>query len=649
MIDSVARLVGVPNIATKLDKKLLGEVYTAAREGYDIDESSREEWLKKNKEAFNLAELVTKPKDFPFTNAANVMYPLLATASIQFAARAYSNFIKDTDVVKGLVVGKDEDGAKANIAQLVGQYMSYQCLQEMEEWEEDTDKGLTILPIPGCFFKKTFFSKNLGRNVSEFRSAKDIVINYKAKSMATAPRITDVFTLYPNEIEERKRSGLYLNRDYGNPTSAKDEGDEVATNDPDQPHVFCEQHTWYDLDKDGYKEPYIITFHKDSQRIARITARFEAKGIQYNGKKISKIVPDQYYTKFPFMPALDGNIYDRGFGDFLTPINRSINTTMNQLLDSGTWYNTSGGFLGKGIQLGKGRGGGAVKFQPNEWKPIGFTGDDLRKNIYPLPVKEPSLVLFNLLGFLVSAGERLSSVTEIMTGDQSNQSERPTTTLARIEQGMKVFSSIHKRLYRAFKNEYKKLYALNAKYLQPMNYFRVVDDPKSIPREAFNPESCDVVPVADANEVTNTQKLMKAQMLMELQGQGYNDADIRRRFAEAMQFPEPEKLLNAPPPPPDPKIVIEGEKLKLEKDKFYFEMIRWEAEGMERNAKVMKLIAQAEKDIATAEAQEPGQQLDLYKTHLSTIMDTMKLEQQERQMKQQQAQSKAQGATSGNK
>lgn len=648
MIKDVSELVGIANIATKLDKVTLGKVYIAANDGYDIDKSSRDGWEKKNKEAFELAELISKDKNFPFKNAANVMYPLLATASIQFAARAYSNFIKDSDVVKGMVVGADPDGRKADQAKLVGQHMSYQCLNEMEEWEEDTDKGLTILPIPGCFFKKTFWSSNLKRNVSEFRSATDIVINYKAKSMSTAPRITDVFTLYPNEIKERRLSGMYLDLDYGQPTSAKDDGDEVATNDPDQPHVFLEQHTWYDLDGDGYKEPYIITFHKDSQRVARITARFDIDGIRYGqNSRILKITPDQYYTKFPFMPALDGNIYDRGFGDFLTPINRSINTTLNQLIDSGTWYNTNAGFLGKGIQLGRGRGGGRVTFEPNEWKPVGFTGDDIRKNIYPIPTKEPSVVLFNLLGFLVSAGERLSSVTEIFTGDQSNQSERPTTTLARIEQGMKVFSSIHKRLYRAFKSEYKKLYALNAKYLQPQNFFRVTDDQKSIPREAYNPESCDIIPVADPNEVTSTQKLMKAQMLMELQGQGYNDSEIRARFVEAMQFSEPEKLLDAPPQPPDPKIVIEGEKLQVEKDKFQFEMIKWGEDGKERTAKVMRLIAQAEKDIATAESLEPGQQLEAYKHHLDKAIDVLKMKHDSEQAQKQQAQVGASGNKTG--
>lgn len=632
----ITKLVDEVNIAKLLDKDTIVKIESEVNDGYDIDKQSRSEWEERNKEALEIAEQVMGVKNFPFEKASNVKYPLIATASIQFAARAYPNFVKAPDVVKGLVIGKDEDGGKAQKAERIGQHMSYQCLNEMTEWEEDTDKLLTILPIIGCSFKKTYFSSVLQRNISEFRPAQDIVINYKAKSMETAPRITDVFTLYPNELKERILSKLYLNREYGVPTSAKDEGDEPDSRDPHQPHVFYEQHTWYDLDNDGYKEPYIIVFHKDTKKVARIVARFMPNKIEYNSRgKIMKITPDHYFTKFPFMPALDGSIYDSGFGRLLAPINRTINTTINQLLDSGTWYNSNTGFLGKGIQLGRGKGGGKLEFQPNEWKRLGFTGDDIRKNIVPLPVKEPSLVLFNLLGFMVSAGERLSSVTEILTGDQSNQAERPTTTLARIEQGLKVFSSIHKRLYRSFKSEFKKMYRLNSIFLKDEEYFNVLDDPRSVARSDYDYTTCDVVPVADPNETTNTQKLIKAQIWMGMQGQGYNDGEIRRRFAEAMQEPEPEKLLNAPQPPPDPKIVIEGQKLELEKDKFHFEMLKYRMEEDERTAKVAGLLAKAEQALANAEAQEAGRQLDQYKAELSALVEHFKVTQGNKQQVEQ--------------
>ena len=621
----IRTLIGVTNVSQSLDDDLLKKISGDVDTGYEIDKESREAWYKKNKEAIELAEQVFEQKNFPFQNAANVKYPLIAISSIQFAARAYPEFIKGPDIVRAIVVGEDPDGRKAQKAERVSRHMSYQCMNEMEEWEEETDKLLTYLPIVGCAFKKTYFNSTLQRNVSEFRRANDIVINYMAKSMGSAPRITDVFELYPNEIEERIRAGIYLGFEYGQAMSAKNDED-VDTQDPDSPHVFYEQHTWLDLDNDGYKEPYIVTFHKDTKEVVRIVARFKLNGIMSDYKdRIIKVVPEHYFTKYPFMPSISGSIYDTGFGGLLSPINSSINTLINQLIDSGTIYNLNAGFMGKGIQLGRGRGGGELEFAPNEWKQVLFTGDDLRKHIFPLPVKEPSLVLFNLLGFMVNAGEKLSSVTEILTGEQSNEAERPTTTLARIEQGLKVFSSIHKRLYRAFKQEYKRLFELNHDYLQPENYFRVLDSPMVVLRKDYDSDSCDIVPVADPNEATNTQKLVKGQIWMSMKGQGFNDMEINKRFAEAMQEPEPEKLLNAPPPPPDPKIMLEIEKLKLEADKFQFDMLKWQGEGDERQAKVMSLVAKAEQSIASAEAQETGQQLDLYKAHLSALVEEFKV------------------------
>lgn len=641
---NIEELLGVINIADMLDDEMLSEIALDVNDGYDIDKDSRESWEKKNGEAIRLAEQIWEQKDFPFTNASNVKYPLIATASIQFAARAYPNFVKGPDVIKGLVIGDDPSGMKAAKATRVGQHMSYQCLNEMTEWEEDTDRLLTYLPVVGSAFKKTYFSPVLQRNVSEFRRASDVVVNYWAKSMETAPRVTDVFTLYPNEIEERIRAGLYLDLDYGRPTTTKDDDREISTNDPDQEHVFLEQHTYLDLDGDGYKEPYIVIFHRDTRKVARIVARFGFDGIEYNyNGKIAKVTADQYFTKFPFMPSISGSIYDIGFGGLLSPINATINTTINQLLDAGTLYNLNSGFLGKGIQLGRGRGGGNLEFSPNEWKQIMFTGDDLRKQIMPLPVKEPSMVLFNLLGFMVSAGERLSSVTEILTGDQSNEAERPTTTLARIEQGLKVFSSIHKRLYRAFKAEYRKLFILNSKYLQPTSYFRILDSQEAVSQEDYDYESCDIVPVADPNETTNTQKLIRGQIWMSMKGQGFNDAEINKRFAEAMQEPEPQKLLESPPPPPDPKIMLEMQKLELEKSKFQFEIIKFGAESEERQAKIAKLLAQAQDSIAKAESYEVGQQLDIYKSQLSALVEEFKVEHADRQ-----ARLGAMGSGSGN-
>jgi len=618
-------LIGVVNIASKLDDDILTEIGMNVDKGYDIDYDSLEPWRLKNKDAVDLAKQVVNKKSFPFENAANVKYPLISTAAIQFAARAMPEFVKGTDIVRAVVVGEDPEGMKAQRAQRISEHMSYQCINEMVEWEEDTDKLLTYIPIVGTAFKKTYFDPGLGRNKSEFLRATDVIINYFARSMSEAPRITEQFTLYPNQIEEKIRSGSFVKWDYGTATTSKDER-EVNTQDPDQEHVFYQQHTSIDLDKDGYKEPYIVTYHKDTQKVVKMTARFNEQSISYGMKdRIAKITPDEYYTKFSFMPDVSGSIYDMGFGGLLSPIEHTIDTLINQLIDSGTLYNLNAGFLGKGIQLGRGRGGGILEFQPGEWKTLNFTGDDLRKHIVPLPVKEPSQVLFSLLGFMVNAGDRLSSVTEILTGEQSNEAERPTTTLARIEQGLKVFTAIHKRLYRSFKGEYKKMFKLNSIYLNPRTYFTILDTPKAVAKEDYDASNFDVIPVADPNETTNTQKMIRGQIWMGMKGQGFNDQEINKRFAEAMQEPEPEKLLNAPEFK-DPKIELEQAKLDMDKDKFQFDMLKWEGERAERHSKVMGNIAKAVQAIANAESQEPGQQLELYKTQLSAIIEEYKVD-----------------------
>jgi hypothetical protein len=245
---------------------------------------------------------------------------------------------------------------------------------------------------------------------------------------------------------------------------------------------------------------------------------------------------------------------------------------------------------------------------------------------------------------MVQAGERLSSVTEILSGQQSNEAERPTTTLARIEQGLKVFTSIHKRLFRAFKSEYTLLFRLNQRFLQPKAYFRILDTPMAVLRDDYNSESCDIVPVADPNETTNTQKLIRGQIWMGMKGQGFNDEEINKRFAEALQEPEPEKLLNAPPPPPPPDIMIKMEELELEKAKFQFEVVKFGAENEERQARIAKFLASAQDSLAKAESYEPGRQLELYKTHLTAIVEEFKVKNAN-----QQARLGSVGSAAGNK
>ena len=362
MNETLQKYMTSQNIAIYLDDEDLDQIARDVRREYDIDDNSRRPWLEKMKEALKLAMLIGEKKNFPYENASNVKYPMIASASIQFASRCYPTIVKGADVVKGKVVGKPNSEKTAR-AKRVSSFMSYQCLEEMEEWEDQLDTALTVLPILGCVFKKTYFNPVLGRNVSEYRSPENVVINYFAKSVETAPRISDTIELYPNEIRELQLSGVFRDIEFGDATKTIRE-EQDTTNDPDRPHVFIEQHRWLDLDGDGLKEPYVVTVHYDSQKVARIVARFKGDGVKEVNGRIFKIKPEQYFTQYSFMPSPDGGIYRMGFGSLMFAMNETVNTTINQLIDSGTMANAQCGLIGRGITIGRGRGGGNVESTP---------------------------------------------------------------------------------------------------------------------------------------------------------------------------------------------------------------------------------------------------------------------------------------------
>ena len=616
----LSKVFTVQNVADLLDKEELDRISEDAINGYESDEDSRSEWKDRNAEGMKLAMQVHEKKNFPFDGAANVMYPLISIAAMQFAARAYPNLITGWDIVKAKVVGQDLDGAKASKAARVQTHMNYQLNEEMLEWEEDTDRLFTVLPITGCCFKKTYFSVNENRPVSVYVDPLDVVMHYKAKSLLTVPRITERYNLYPNEIVERIRSGMFYEFEFDMPQTSKDEDEEYG-NDNYRPHLFLEQHTWLDLDGDGYSEPYVLNIHYDSKKVVRIVPRFAEKDVLYNDRnKIRKIHARQYYTKFSFMPSPDGSIYDVGFGSsILRPINHTVNTVVNQIIDAGTLDNCQGGFVGRGIGLGRGRTSGPIKLKINEWLPVNHSGDDLRKNIVPLPTKGPSAVLFNMLGFMVSAGEKLSSVTSLLMGEQTVHNEPATTSLARMEQGLKVFSAIHKRLHRSFTDEFKLIYKLNAENMDEKKYFTILDDPKVVKdvyKMDYDKNSCDIIPTSSPEDVSNTQKLVKAQALMGMLNQGFNDTEIKRRYIEALQIPDQESIMQPEPQAPDPKFMLEMEKLNLEKQKQLFELEKW---GVER----AKILSEIMKNLASAEAAEQGSQLNEYKTMTENLLKVM--------------------------
>ena len=564
------------NIAETLDQDELDAIVASCRSGFDMDKESRIEWEKGIDDWTNLALQVREEKTFPWPGAANVKYPLLATACQQFAARAYPSLVpSDGQIVKSKVIGKDPTGQKLEKAERVSKYMSFQIMHEMRNWEEQMDKLLNVLPICGVVFKKTYFDNLEEINRSEVVLPKNLIINYWTNSLDESERISEIIQMSPNKVKERQNAGLFLDVDLPDPVQSLESpeplGLHYSDNDSFTPHNIIEQHTYLDLDKDGYKEPYIVTFDYDSSTILRISPRFEMADIKQTADgKIIKITATQYYTKYGFIPNPDGSFYDIGFGVLLGALNEAVNTLINQQIDAGTLNIIQGGFIGKGLRIKM----GDSTWSMGEWKSVNATSEDLRKQIVPIPTKEPSNVLFQLMGSLISSGKELASVAEIFTGKMPGQNTPATTTMATVEQGMKVFTAIYKRIYRALEQEFKKLYKLNSLYLNPQTEAAVLDTP--INPGDFTLDNYDVCPGADPSGTTQSEKMMKAQGLMELISTGLLDpVEVIKRLLEAQGQPNWERLLNPqvaqtgqpPAPPPDPKLQEMQMKSELEQKK----------------------------------------------------------------------------------
>ena len=555
------------NIAKKLKNKkgkdgglLLDEIGNRVVEGYLVDEDSRQGWMDRNAEWLKLSMLVRETKSYPWPRASNVKYPLLATAAMQFSARAYPALVpSDGKVVKARVLPYDPDGLFAQKAEFIAKHMSYQVMENIPNWEEDMDKLLMSIAISGICFKKTYHNSVLGVHHSHLVYPENFCVNYWAKSLEKAYRKTEILKYTQNEYMEKVNNDEeYLEYQFPDPVLESKDQEKVATGviappvDDSTPHVFLAQHTFYDLDGDGYEEPYIITVHKDTKQVVRIIARWDSDGVKKNDAgKVVRIVPVEYFTAFPFIPNPDGSIYALGFGLLLGPMNESVNSIINQLIDSGTLNNLQSGFIGKGLRLRM----GVTTLQPGEWKVVNATSEDLAKGIFPLPTKEPSGVLFNLLNMLITSGNQLASIAEIFVGKMPGQNTPATTTQETVKQGMAVFTAIYKRVYRSLMAEFKKIHRLN----------RIVpgiveEDAKNLKMDLISDDYDDdnlIIPGGDPTGDSETTKMTKIQQVGGLLQLGTIDPMAYTKWSlKAMEIPDYESLLPPPPqgpPPPTPE------------------------------------------------------------------------------------------------
>ena len=570
-------IANTKNLAEDLDDNTLISIGNDVVKGYETDKASREPWEKDLKTWTELALQISGNKTYPWPNAANIKYPLLATAAMQFAARAYPTLVpSDGKIVKCRVTGFDHDGEKTKRAERISKHMSYQVLEEMDDWEEDMDKLLICLPIAGTCFKKTYWNPNKQRNCSILVLPKTLVVNYFCRRLEEAERITEVLTQTKRKVKELQNQGLYLDIKLSDPSvgtedptkSINEAFQNTTSEDNTTPYIILEQHTYLDLDQDGYSEPYIVTVELDSHKVLRIIPRFNGDSVIVDEKsKVISIEATQYYTKYSFIPNPDGGFYDLGFGRLLGPLNNSANTIINQLVDAGSLSNLQSGFIGKGLRIKMGE----TKFVPGEWKAVNATGDDIKKQIFALPVREPSDVLFKLLDLLLKSGKELASVAEIFVGKMPGQNTPATTTMATIEQGMKVFTSVYKRVYRSLASEFKKIYKLNREYMNNEEYISVLDEP--VQQEDYKGPENDIYPGADPTAVSSQEKQAKIQAVMQLLQLGTIDPmAVTMLYLEAHEIPNPEKLMKQPQPQPDPKMEAIKAKAQVDQQKAQIDM-----------------------------------------------------------------------------
>lgn len=596
----VTKILNASNVADLLTEEQLLKIGDDVCTGFNTDLRSREPWENDLEKWTKMALQIADKKTFPWPNAANIKFPLLATAAMQFAARAYPTLVpSDGKVVKCKVIGRDETGEKAERASRVSTHMSYQVLFEMDEWEEDMDRLLISLPIAGTCFKKTYWDAAKQRNCSRLVLPKYLVVNYNAKCLEDAERITEVVFLTKRQVIERQKRKVFLEVDLDDPASSDVENLNRVNNafqleaEPDEttPYTFLEQHTYLDLDGDDYSEPYIVTVELKSQKVVRIVPRFNSNTVTMDEKEnVISIDTIHYYTKYGFIFNPDGGFYDIGFGRLLGPINESADTIINQLVDAGSLSNLQAGFIGKGLRIKMGE----ARFQPGEWKAVNAIGDDLKKQIFPLPVREPSEVLFKLLDLLLKSGKELASVAEIFVGKMPGQNTPATTTMATIEQGMKVFTAVYKRVYRSLAKEFKKLYLLNREYMNQEEYVSIID--QQVPQSDYEGPEDDIIPGADPTAVSSQEKQAKVQSVMQLLQLGTIDPmKATQIYLEAHEIPNWEQLIKQPQPPqPDPKVEamqmkaqIDGQKaqndMQMAREKLRMEQMSKEQEAMHKS------------------------------------------------------------------
>jgi hypothetical protein len=541
------------NLADFVDERELGYLASTLYQNYQDYKSSRKDWEKSYTQGLELLGFKYENRTEPFAGASGATHPVLAEAVTQFQALAYKELLPANGPVRTQIIGV-QTPEKTQQSNRVKDFMNYQLMDQMKEYEPEFDQMLFYLPLAGSAFKKVYYDDLLERAVSKFVPADDLIVPYTATSLDDAEAIIHRIKISENELRKQQVAGFYRDIELkaGNDNLTDVEKKElelegtVKTGRDDDVFTLLECHVNLDLEgfedvgpdgePTGIKLPYIVTIEENSREILSIRRNYEQ-----NDPKKSKI---QYFVHFKFLPGL--GFYGFGLIHMIGGLSRTATSALRQLLDAGTLSNLPAGFKQRGIRIRD----DAQAIQPGEFRDVDAPGGNIRDAFMTLPFKEPSATLLQLMGVVVNAGQRFASIADLQVGD-GNQQAAVGTTVALLERGSRTMSAIHKRIYSALKNEFRILSRVFRLYLPAEYPYDVVGGQKMIKQSDFD-DRVDILPVADPNIFSQTQRISLAQTELQLamsNPQMHNLYQAYRNMYEAIGVKDVDTVLIRPQPP----------------------------------------------------------------------------------------------------
>ena len=537
------------NLAEELESSLLGVVGNELMGEFDANKASRKDWEDTYRDGLDMLGFTYSERTLPFRGSTGVTHPLLAEAATQFQAQAFNEMLPPDGPVRTAIVGEPTKD-KEQQARRVKEFMNYYITNVMEEYTPEFDQMLFFLPLAGSTFKKVYFDEGLNRAVSKFVPAENLVVPYETSSLETCPCITNVVNMPLNELRKLQISGFYADVDVlpgvESQNQLNDEMDKIqgvqASNiDYDvtllEFHVELDLSGFEDVGKDGeetgIKLPYVVTVVENSGKVISIRRNYLED--DEDRKKI------QYFVHYKFLPGF--GFYGLGLIHTIGGLSRTATAALRQLIDAGTLSNLPAGFKARGMRIRD----DAEPLQPGEFRDVDAPGGAIRDNLIPLPFKGPDQTLFQLLGFVVDAGQRFATITDLKVGD-GNQNAPVGTTVAMLEQGSRVMSAVHKRMHYSMRQEFKLMVRVMHESLPQEYPFSVEGGDQTIMASDFDGR-IDVVPISNPNVFSQAQRIALAQAQLQMATQApemHNMHEAFRRMYDALGVKDVDRLLNAP-------------------------------------------------------------------------------------------------------